>query len=282
MFGSRIYGKKEVISEILDHDVFKEGEGRLTKKLVGVFGQLYIRLLGWPNSEARSFHHRIVRLLQPCPSDTILDVGCGTGIHTFEISSRFGATIIGIDIDERDIRFVNNVREINHINNCRFTCMDATTLSFESESFDKIICIAVLEHIDDDNLAVRNIARILRKGGVLVGVVPNDERLRFKPECFQGRDDPKGHGHVREGYSVKQIESLMLRNGLQLVKYEYVSGLTQNIMRMIEKRTNKYLAFPFTYPIIYLSSRFSNRGTDIMFKAVKKSSRKAAQGKRII
>ena len=202
-------------------------------------------------------------------------------MHGLEISSKYGATITGVDFDESDIRFANRVREVNRIDNRRFICMDATNLNFEPESFSKVICMAVLEHIEDDNLAVENIARVLRKGGVLVGGVPNDERSRFKPEVFQRSDDPKGHGHVREGYSVKDIENLMCRNGLQLVKYEYVSGLIQNLMHMIEGKTNKYLAFPFTYPVACLSSRLSKHGTDILFKAVKKSSNNVAKGKRI-
>jgi 2-polyprenyl-3-methyl-5-hydroxy-6-metoxy-1,4-benzoquinol methylase len=271
MFGSKIFGKKEVVSEILDHTVFKEREGSLTRGLMKAFGQLYIRVLGWPVSEPRIYHSKLVRLLQPSPSDSILDVGCGPGVHALEIASRYGPAITGVDIDESDIRFADRVKEVNRIDNCRFICMDATDLRFAPESFNKVICMAVLEHIEDDNLAIENIARVLRKGGVLVGAVPNERRSRFKPDSFQRNGDPKGHGHVREGYSVQSIENSMFKNGLQLVGYEYVSGPIQNLMLMVEERTNRYMAFPFTYPVAYLSSRLSNQGTGILFKAVKKS-----------
>ncbi|KPJ66675.1 MAG: hypothetical protein AMJ43_07270 [Coxiella sp. DG_40] len=271
MFGSSIYGKKEVISEILGHTVFREREGDLIKRLVKAFGQVYIRALGWPVSEPRVLHSKLVRLLQPSPSDSILDVGCGPGVHALSIASRYGSAITGIDVDKSDIYFANRVREINCIKNCRFTHMDVTDLRFAPESFDKVICMAVLEHIEDDNLAIKNIERIMRKGGVLVGVVPNDERTRFKPECFQRSGDSKGHGHVREGYSLAGIKNLMMRNGLRLVRYEYVGGTVQNLMRIVEERTNGYLAFPFTYPITYLASRLSNHGGAFLFKAVKES-----------
>lgn len=271
MFGSKIFAKKEVISEILDHTVFKEREGGLTKRLVKAFGRVYIRVLGWPVSEPRIFHSKLVRLLQPSPSDSILDVGCGPGVHALEIASRYGSAITGIDIDKSDIHFADRVREVNRIDNCCFIPMDATDLRFAPESFDKVICMAVLEHIEDDNLAIENIARVLRKSGVLVGVVPNDKRTRLKPECFQRSGDRKGHGHVREGYSLERIKNLMMRNGLQPVRYEYVGGPIQNLMFMVEERTNKYLAFPFTYPVTYLASRRSNQGNGILFKAVKKS-----------
>jgi predicted SAM-dependent methyltransferase len=151
--------------------------------------------------------------------------------------------------------------------------MEATKLNFEPESFDKVMCIAVLEHIGEDDLAVKNMVRVLRKDGILVGLVPNDKRSLFKPECGQRSDDPKGHGHVRIGYSVQDIENLMSRNGLQLVTYEYPHGLIEVFMCNVQIKTNQYLTFPFTYPFVYLFGRFSKSGCGILFKAVKKSSK---------
>jgi SAM-dependent methyltransferase len=272
MFGSRMFGSKEVVSEIVGHGVFKQREDGLTKGLVRDFGHLFIQVLGWPDQENRLYFPRLVKLLEPCPTDLILDVGCGPGINALEIASRYGSAVTGVDIDGNDIRFAHRVGEINHIHDCRFICMDATDLRFESESFDKVMCMAVLEHIEDDSLAVQNIARILRKDGLLVGAVPTNERPRFKPECFQRSDDPKGHGHVREGYSVQDIDSLMRRNDLQLVRYEYVSGAIENLMLIVQARTNPYLAFPFTYPIAYIFSHLSKHGAGMLFKAVKKAS----------
>lgn len=280
MFGSKLFGNKETVSEVLCHTVFKEKEGSLTKGLVKTCGQLYIRLLGWPVQEPRIYHSKLLRLLEPCASDSIIDVGCGPGIHALEIALRYGCAITGVDIDESDIRFARRVKEINRINNCSFMCMDATDLRFESESFDKAICMAVLEHIEDDNLAVENIARILRQNGVLIGAVPNDDRSRFQPECSQRNHDPKGHGHVREGYSVQDIENLLARNGLQLIKYECVSGQIENLMLMVQERTNRYLAFPLTYPLANIFSIFSKHGSGILFKAAKKASDNAVKGKK--
>lgn len=269
MFGRRIYGKKEVISAILNHGVFKNREGNLTKGLVNSFGWLYIQVLGWPASEPRVYHSRMVNMLQPCPSDSILDVGCGPGIHSLEIAWRYKASVTGLDIDEDDVRFANRVSEVNQLDNCCFMYMNATNMCFNSASFDKVICTGVLEHIKEDNLAVECIARVLRKGGMLVGNVPIDKRSLFKPDTFQTGDDAEGHGHVREGYSIEGLYDLLKRNGLKLVEYEYVNDMIQNLMLLIEEKTNRYIMFPFTYPVSYFSSRLLRKGTGILFKAVK-------------
>lgn len=49
---------------------------------------------------------------------------------------------------------------------------DITALSFADESFDTAICIHVLEHVADDRAAMRELARVLRPGGVAVVMVP--------------------------------------------------------------------------------------------------------------
>lgn len=280
MFGSKVFGSKEVVSEILEHAGFKKRTGVFSKGIIKALGRLYIQLMGWPDQEIRTTFPRMVKLLEPQPSDSILDVGCGPGVWSLELASKYGCNITGIDLDENDIRFANKVSQINHLDNCHFTCAEATKLNFEPESFDKVMCIAVLEHIEEDNLAIENMARVLRENGILVGLVPNDKRSPFRPECGQQSGDPKGHGHVREGYSVQDVENLMSRNGLELVRYEYPHGLIEMMMYYVQLKTNQYLAFPFTYPFVYLFGRFSNSGLGILFKAVKKSNHNAGRNEK--
>jgi ubiquinone/menaquinone biosynthesis C-methylase UbiE len=270
MLGSKVFGKKEVVSEILEHSVFKNRTGSFARGLVKMLGQMYIRMFGWPDQEFRTTFPKMIKLLQPRPSEYILDVGCGPGVWSMEMASRYGCTVTGVDLDEADIRFASKVSEINGMGNCRFICTEATKLDFPPESFDKIMCIAMLEHVVDDDLAVQKIAQALRRDGVLVGLVPNDKRMFLKPECSQKDDDPDGHGHVREGYSVKDIEDLMNRNGLQLIQCEYPHGVIESMMAFIQLKTNPYLAFPFTYPFTYLFGRFSRYGAGVLFKAVKR------------
>lgn len=77
-----------------------------------------------------------------------------------------------------------------------FLAGDALSLPFATDSFDAVICSEVLEHIPDYEGALREIARVLKPGGVLAVSVP-----RFGPEWICWALSEAYHqvegGHVR-------------------------------------------------------------------------------------
>ncbi|MFO8182600.1 MAG: methyltransferase domain-containing protein [Candidatus Aegiribacteria sp.] len=60
--------------------------------------------------------------------------------------------------------------------------LDITSLPFENDSFDALICNHVLEHVMDDSTAIRELSRVLRPGGWAVVMVPMD---RSRAETFE-------------------------------------------------------------------------------------------------
>jgi len=50
--------------------------------------------------------------------------------------------------------------------------MDLTDLKFQNGFFDLVICSHVLEHIEEDTLAIQNILRVLKSNGICYLVVP--------------------------------------------------------------------------------------------------------------
>ncbi len=274
MIGSQIYGRKEAVSVILGHPLFKEivTRGEFLRVLLRTFGHLYLRFFGWPNLELREIFPKVIRLLEPRPTDSILDLGCGPGVYSLEIASRWGCSITGADIDEVDIRFCTQIKELDGLENARFAVMDAAQLPLALESFDKVICIAVLEHIQDDDRAVREIARVLRRKGSLVAYVPYapvKRQLKLKHYWWRKEGDRKGRGQVREGYSLADLDDLLGRNGLKLSRYFFGHTWLESRLHKVQKRTNAYLAFPLIYPVLFLLNPFFRRGSAILFKAVK-------------
>jgi SAM-dependent methyltransferase len=51
---------------------------------------------------------------------------------------------------------------------------DITAIPFEEDSFDAILCSHVLEHVEDDRAAMRELVRVLRPGGFAIVLVPLD------------------------------------------------------------------------------------------------------------
>lgn len=105
---------------------------------------------------------RVLRHLEPTPSDRILEIGCGRGFLTRRIQAHSPDTL-GIDANPESIRHgvAPNLR-----------VMGANHLDFEQASFDKAYSFHTLEHLPDPGLALGEIARVLRPGGRLLCVVP--------------------------------------------------------------------------------------------------------------
>jgi SAM-dependent methyltransferase len=96
----------------------------------------------------------------------------------------------------------------------RFICGDAARLPFPSDRFAAVTMFDVVEHIPADRAAVVEALRVLRPGGALIMSTPN-ENWRFpyygvmRPLCPSEGEIMAQWGHVRRGYSLDQLETLV-------------------------------------------------------------------------
>ena len=100
-------------------------------------------------------------LLNAKPGEHILDVGCGTGQLTAEIT-QFGAEVVGIDSSPDLI-----ATAAKNFPQVRFEVADVTALPFENE-FDVVVSNAALHWVRDQPSAIASIARALKPRGRLV------------------------------------------------------------------------------------------------------------------
>jgi ubiquinone/menaquinone biosynthesis C-methylase UbiE len=96
-----------------------------------------------------------------------LDVGCGTGISTFELAKRSKdeGTISGIDISQLMIDQAENNPERLKFPNIRFSIVDAEQLDFPDSMFDLVISNQTLPFIPNRRKALTEIHRVLKPGG---------------------------------------------------------------------------------------------------------------------
>src|SRR3989475_1298038 len=114
----------------------------------------------------KNFALRLLQNAVPTGSK-ILDVGCGAGVFTVELIQH-GYDVWGIDLSEAMIKYVCETSGIQ-----RFRVGDIENLEFADNTFDAVTCLGVIEYLDRDEAALREIWRVLKPGGKAVISTPN-------------------------------------------------------------------------------------------------------------
>jgi ubiquinone/menaquinone biosynthesis C-methylase UbiE len=167
-----------------------------------------------------------IRELKLNSQSIVLDAGCGTGRHLRELARIPQLTIIGIDKDEKEIeealKFVHEMPDAASGDVCMMKS-DIKKLPFADEFFDCVICSEVLEHIEQQDEAMRELIRVLKPQGSLVISVP-----RYYPEriCWliSSEYHNKEGGHIRI-YTKKNLHNMIAKHGIICWKINYKHAL---------------------------------------------------------
>jgi len=134
--------------------------------------------------------------------DRILDLGCGVGRHVITAYTLKNVQAVGLDLCHSDLltaqeRFTEEFEEPqNSDKSFGLAVGNALSLPFADDSFDKVICSEVLEHIPEYKPVLKEIRRVLKPGGVFAASVP-----RFFPEwvCWKLSEEYHNEegGHIR-------------------------------------------------------------------------------------
>ncbi|MGN6300622.1 MAG: class I SAM-dependent methyltransferase [Angustibacter sp.] len=150
----------------------------------------------WWYRERRVLLERDLRGLRP---GTALDVGAAGGGNT-RVLRRLGWNAIALE-------YGHDGAQVAHERGLPTLRGDATALPVADGSLDLVVAFDVLEHLDDDDAAVREVRRVLRPGGRYLVAVPCDPRL------WSAHDEAVGH--VRR-YTRATLSSLLVRGGFSL------------------------------------------------------------------
>ncbi|MFC1895395.1 class I SAM-dependent methyltransferase [Thermodesulfobacteriota bacterium] len=113
---------------------------------------------------------RVLELLDDSRGTSVLDVGCGPGL-TVDYCVDRGLEFVGVDVSKEMIHECR--RKFGDLKGARFFVGDVENLACADESFDIVICMGVVEYLDNAHPAVREMARVLRPGGSLLLTLPN-------------------------------------------------------------------------------------------------------------
>jgi SAM-dependent methyltransferase len=100
----------------------------------------------------------------------LLEFGCGTGGLALAFQEE-GARVVGVDIDRQALGFARRWG-IHRGSGCRFVGV-GETLPFRDHTFDLIFSSSTFEHVAHPDMALRELARVLRPGGTVYLCFPN-------------------------------------------------------------------------------------------------------------
>ena len=166
-------------------------------------------------AKADAYLYWLFKNLEPYIGERVLEVGCAIGNITQFLIDR--EHVVGIDVAPEMVaevteRFAGRKSFSAHV--CDVT--DPAVLSLTRESFDTVVCAHVLEHVYDDEAALRHMRTLLPEGGRLILLVP-------VVKCIWGALD-EATGHQRR-YTWRELEPMLRRTGFEVEDRWYVNFL---------------------------------------------------------
>lgn len=148
----------------------------------------------------------IVRMADLNPDDSILDIGCGTGVQTLLLGKQ-NRHVLGIDLSNRAIETADAMAHASMLSSSvRFVQGDVAETDFDKNSFSRIVSFCVLEHIPDWPRVLKKTHEWLAPGGYLV--ISVDSLATIK-------DDDVIRRHKKDYSVVTYFDSQTLAYGLR-------------------------------------------------------------------
>jgi SAM-dependent methyltransferase len=138
----------------------------------------------------------------------ILDAGCGSGRNMLELV-RFG-TVTGVELSQTSVDLARE-RGMGEV-----VAGSVLEMPFADDSFDLAVSLDVIEHLEDDLTALREIRRTVAPGGALLVTVPAYQWL------WSGHDEINHH-HRR--YTRRSLQSVAERAGWSQLRTTYFNSL---------------------------------------------------------
>ena len=185
--------------------------------------------------------------------DNVLDCGCGEGFYTMVFSELYDVHITafdhGADLLEKAATWTSNKNNIEFVNG------DISNgLPFEDCSFDKIIFSEVLEHLDRDRDAMKEIYRVLKPGSIVGLTVPN-ENYPFLWDPLNWLREGSGLGHFNPKNTV--LGGVWSYDHKRLYSPDNIRRLAEDTgFKVLKMDAVTHYCFPFNYYILRLGKLF--------------------------
>ncbi len=166
-------------------------------------------------AKADAYLYWLFKNLEPFIGQRVLDVGCAIGnITQFFIDREH---VVGIDVAPEMVaaikeRFAGRVNFRAYV----YDITQPSVMALSEERLDTIVCAHVLEHVVDDQAALRHMRALLPQGGRLILLVPVVKWV------WGVLDEATGH---QRRYTWPELRDLLTRMGFEIEDHWYVNFL---------------------------------------------------------
>jgi ubiquinone/menaquinone biosynthesis C-methylase UbiE len=192
----------------------------------------------------------LFRMLKPDRGEFILDAGCGTGVFTSDLLER-EAKVVGLELSRSMLvraMFKNKGRHFLSVQG------DMRNLPFAQAAFDKVVSVTAIEFIEEAKVAVEEMFRVTKPGGIIVVATLNSLSSWAQRREAEGK---KGHPIFRHTVfrSPEQIAGLSPVQGIIQTAIHFKKEDDPDLASEIEKggrgkdlQTGAFLAIRWIKP----------------------------------
>ncbi len=186
----------------------------------------------------------IFEWLDPQDDDRILDGGCGRGFYLRFIRHVSRAELIGVELEFAYLRAAQ--KALSGEGRIMLVNGSLGVLPFPAGYFDKAILSEVLEHVSDDVAVLKEVARVLKPGGLIAITVPN-ANYPFWWDPINKTLETLFKTHIRRGMLAGiWANHIRLYTRDQLRQAVSLAGLEN-----LAERSFTHYSFPFIHNIVY-------------------------------
>lgn len=194
-----------------------------------------------PKKNRPEMHDLAWKLLQPQPPGRLLDIPSGPGYFAQQ-AKQHGFEVVAAEIDE----------SLHVLPDIPYRKADMSKeLPFETNTFDYIVSIEGIEHIENPFFFLRECTRVLKPNGKLLLTTPNVSSLENRFSFFLTGSHGEPAKPIRDdlpniwGRHINLIPFHQLEIFLRLVGFEIQTLTTQRM------RTGSLLLYPVVYPYAF-------------------------------
>lgn len=182
--------------------------------------------------------------IEPTDDKIILDMPCGRGFYLNMIRYVSNCTLIGAELDWDVI--LKAKRNVGHLPDVALHNANIYALPYPDNTFDAAILSEILEHVDDDVAALKEVYRVLKPGGVVAITVPNAD-YPFLWDPINRTLESLFRTHIQHG-----MFAGIWANHVRLYWRDDLRAAVLNAgFEVEEERSFTHYSFPFIHNLVY-------------------------------